>query len=108
MVSKPVIYGSSKVSAAKIDYTTDFIKTLDQCIGKGPTLPSGKDKIQSKDESDDESMQSTIQRSKASIPIQEKSEKKTTFKTVTEVEKSRDDLMKIYKQSESKTRIDYK
>ena len=108
MVSKPVIYGSSKVSAAKIDYTTDFIKTLDQCIGKGPTLPSGKDKIQSKDEMDDESMQSTILRSNASTPIQQKSEKKATFKSVTEVEKSRDDLMKIYKQSESKTRIDYK
>ena len=104
MVSKPVIYGTSKVSAAKIDYSADFIKTLDQCIGKGPTLPSDKDKIQSKDEIDDESIQSTLPRSKASTPIQEKA----TFKSFTDVEKSRDDLIKIYKQSESKTRIDYK
>ena len=104
MVSKPVIYGTSKVSAAKIDYSADFIKTLDQCIGKGPTLPSDKDKIQSKDEIDDESVQSTLPRSKASTPIQEKA----TFKSFTEVEKSKDDLIKIYKQSESKTRIDYK
>ena len=104
MVSKPIIYGTSKVSAAKIDYSADFIKTLDQCIAKGPTLPSDKEKSESKDEIDDESTQSTIPRSKVSSPIQEK----TSFKSFTEVETSRDDLIKIYKQTESKTRIDFK
>ena len=57
---------------------------------------------QTKDKMDDESFQSTVQESKSSTPIQ-----KRKYQDFTENEKS-DELIQIYKQTESRTRIDYK
>ena len=58
---------------------------------------------QTKDKMDDESFQSTVQESKSSTPIQ-----KRKYQDFTEIEKSNDELIQIYKQTESRTRIDYK
>ena len=57
---------------------------------------------QTKDKMDDESFQSTVQESKSSTPIQKRKYQDT------ENEKSNDELIQIYKQTESRTRIDYK
>ena len=55
------------------------------------------------DKMDDESFQSTVQESKSSTPIQ-----KRKYQDFTENEKSNDEIIQIYKQTESRTRIDYK
>ena len=61
---------------------------------------------QIKDKVDDESLQSTIQESKSSTPIQKRKYQDFTVKS--ENEKSNDEIIQIYKQTESRTRIDYK